>query len=112
MAVRCPRAAASIRYSRLLLWCARQCIEHPLRGFLFGATAGRTTLNGEGLQHEDGNSHLLALPVPNLVAYDATYAYELAVIVQDGIKRMYADGEDVLYYVTIYNENYEMPAMP
>jgi len=92
-----------------LVW---QAADQRARGFLFGATAGRTTLNGEGLQHEDGNSHLLALPVPNLVAYDATYAYELAVIVQDGIKRMYADGEDVLYYVTIYNENYEMPAMP
>ncbi|MSR48298.1 MAG: pyruvate dehydrogenase (acetyl-transferring), homodimeric type [Planctomycetes bacterium] len=92
-----------------LIW---QAADQRARGFLFGATAGRTTLNGEGLQHEDGNSHLLALPVPNLVCYDATYAYELAVIVQDGIKRMYGDGEDVLYYVTIYNENYEMPAMP
>ncbi len=92
-----------------LVW---QAADNRARGFLFGATAGRTTLNGEGLQHEDGNSHLLALPVPNLVAYDATYAYELATIVQDGIKRMYGDGEDVLYYVTIYNENYEMPAMP
>ena len=92
-----------------LVW---QAADQRTRGFLFGATAGRTTLNGEGLQHEDGNSHLLALPVPNLVAYDATYAYELAVIVQDGIRRMYAQGEDVLYYVTLYNENYLMPALP
>ena len=92
-----------------LVW---QAADQRARGFLFGATAGRTTLNGEGLQHEDGNSHLLALPVPNLVCYDATYAYELAVIVQDGIRRMYGEGEDVLYYVTIYNENYLMPALP
>jgi pyruvate dehydrogenase E1 component len=92
-----------------LVW---QAADQRARGFLFGATAGRTTLNGEGLQHEDGNSHLLALPIPNLIAYDATYAYELAVIVQDGIRRMYSEGEDVLCYVTLYNENYLMPAMP
>jgi len=92
-----------------LIW---QAADQRARGFLFGATSGRTTLNGEGLQHEDGHSHLLALSVPNLVAYDATYAYEVATILQDGIRRMYADGEDLLCYLTLYNETYEMPAMP
>jgi pyruvate dehydrogenase E1 component len=82
------------------------------RGFLLGATAGRTTLNGEGLQHEDGHSHVLASVVPNLVAYDPAYAYELAVVLQDGLRRMYRDGEDVFYYVTLYNENYVQPPMP
>jgi pyruvate dehydrogenase E1 component len=82
------------------------------RGFLMGATAGRTTLNGEGLQHEDGHSHLLASTVPTLVAYDPAFAYELAVVVQDGLRRMYAEGEEVLYYITLYNENYPMPPMP
>jgi pyruvate dehydrogenase E1 component len=82
------------------------------RGFLFGGTAGRTTLNGEGLQHQDGHSHLLAYPVPNLVAYDPAYAYELSAIVKDGIRRMYEKGEDVFYYVTIHNENYVQPPMP
>ena len=78
------------------------------RGFLLGATAGRTTLNGEGLQHEDGHSHVLASTVPNLVAYDPAFAYELAVILQDGIRRMYGPDvkEDVFYYITLYNENY------
>ncbi|MFO1455727.1 MAG: pyruvate dehydrogenase (acetyl-transferring), homodimeric type [Steroidobacteraceae bacterium] len=82
------------------------------RGFLMGATAGRTTLAGEGLQHQDGHSLLLASTVPNCRAYDPTYAYELAVIIQDGMRRMYADGESVFYYVTVMNENYAMPAMP
>ncbi len=82
------------------------------RGFLMGATAGRTTLNGEGLQHEDGHSHLLAAAVPNVRAYDPAFAYETAVIVQDGLRRMLEKGEDVFYYITLYNENYPMPAMP
>jgi pyruvate dehydrogenase E1 component len=82
------------------------------RGFLLGGTAGRTTLNGEGLQHEDGHSHILSATVPNCVSYDPTFAYEVAVIVQDGLRRMYADQEDVYYYVTVMNENYAHPAMP
>jgi pyruvate dehydrogenase E1 component len=82
------------------------------RGFLIGGTAGRTTLNGEGLQHEDGHSHLLSSTVPNCVSYDPTYAYEVAVIVADGLRRMYTDQEDVYYYLTVMNENYEHPAMP
>ena len=82
------------------------------RGFLLGGTAGRTTLNGEGLQHQDGHSHLLAATIPNCVAYDPTYGYELAVIIQDGLRRMYAEQEDVFYYVTVMNENYPQPAMP
>jgi pyruvate dehydrogenase E1 component len=83
------------------------------KGFLCGATAGRTTLNGEGLQHEDGHSLLLASTVPNLAAYDPAFAYELGVIIEDGIRRMYGpDPEDVFYYLTLYNENYVMPPMP
>lgn len=82
------------------------------RGFLLGGTAGRTTLNGEGLQHEDGHSLLLASTIPTCLAYDAAFAYELAVIIQDGMKRMYQDGENIFYYLTLYNENYAMPAMP
>jgi pyruvate dehydrogenase E1 component len=82
------------------------------RGFLMGATAGRTTLNGEGLQHEDGHSHVLASTIPSLRAYDPAFAYELAAIVRDGIERMYHHGEDVFYYVTIYNENYAQPKKP
>ena len=82
------------------------------RGFLLGATAGRTTLNGEGLQHEDGHSHVLASTVPNCVTYDPAYAYEIAVIVQDGLRRMYGENEDVFYYLTVCNENYAQPAMP
>jgi len=82
------------------------------RGFLLGGTAGRTTLSGEGLQHQDGNSHILALPVPNLKAYDPAYAYEIAVIIQDGIRRMYKDGENWFYYITVMNEPYAMPPMP
>lgn len=83
-----------------------------MRGFLLGGTSGRTTLSGEGLQHQDGNSHVLALPVPNLRAYDPAFAYEIAVIIQDGIRRMYKDGESCFYYITVMNEPYAMPAMP
>jgi pyruvate dehydrogenase E1 component len=79
------------------------------RGFLMGATAGRTTLTGEGLQHDDGHSHVLASTVPNLRAYDPAFAYELAAVVRDGIERMYHRGEDVFYYITLYNENYAQP---
>ena len=82
------------------------------RGFLLGGTSGRTTLNGEGLQHEDGHSHLFASAIPNCVAYDPTYSYELAVILQEGTKRMLERQEDVFYYVTLLNENYQHPAMP
>lgn len=82
------------------------------RGFMMGATAGRTTLAGEGLQHDDGHSHLLASVIPSIRAYDPAYAYELAVIVRDGIERMYVRGEDVFYYVTLYNENYRQPPKP
>ena len=92
-----------------LVWAAG---DSRCKGFLVGATSGRTTLAGEGLQHQDGNSHLLAYPVPNLVAYDPAYAYELAVIIRDGLRRMYADGEDVFYYLTVMNENYAQPRMP
>jgi pyruvate dehydrogenase E1 component len=82
------------------------------RGFLLGATAGRTTLNGEGLQHEDGHSHLLASTIPCLLAYDPAFAYEVATIVRAGLDRMYSKGEDVFYYLTLYNQDYPMPAMP
>ncbi len=82
------------------------------RGFLLGGTAGRTTLNGEGLQHEDGHSHMIAATVPNCIAYDPTFAYEVAVIVQNGLQRMYAEQQDVYYYLTVMNENYPHPAMP
>jgi len=82
------------------------------RGFMLGGTSGRTTLNGEGLQHQDGHSHLLAYPVPNLMCYDPAYAYELAVIIQDGMKRMYQDEESLFYYLTVMNEGYEHPPMP
>ncbi len=92
-----------------LIWAAA---DMQVRGFLVGGTAGRTTLAGEGLQHQDGNSHLLALTVPNLVTYDPAFAYEIAVILRDGIKRMYQDQEHVFYYITIGNENYPQPPMP
>jgi len=82
------------------------------RGFLLGGTAGRTTLNGEGLQHEDGHSHLMSATVPNCLSYDPTFAYEVAVIIQDGLRRMCAEQEDVYYYITVMNENYTHPAMP
>ncbi|SJL85360.1 pyruvate dehydrogenase (acetyl-transferring), homodimeric type [Vibrio palustris] len=87
--------------------------DQQARGFLLGGTAGRTTLNGEGLQHEDGHSHIQANTIPNCVSYDPTFAYEVAVIVQDGIRRMYGENqENVFYYLTLMNENYPMPAMP
>ena len=92
-----------------LAWAAG---DMRARGFLLGGTAGRTTLNGEGLQHEDGHSHLLAATIPNCVSYDPTFAYELAVIIQDGLRRMYQEQEDVFYYITVMNENYAHPAMP
>jgi len=92
-----------------LAWAAG---DMRARGFLLGGTAGRTTLNGEGLQHEDGHSHLFASTIPNCVSYDPTFAYELAVIIQDGLRRMYREQEDVFYYITVMNENYVHPAMP
>jgi pyruvate dehydrogenase E1 component len=82
------------------------------RGFLLGGTAGRTTLNGEGLQHEDGHSHLWSSAVPNCISYDPTFSFELAVVIQDGMRRMLAEQEDVYYYVTLMNENYSHPGMP
>jgi pyruvate dehydrogenase E1 component len=91
------------------VWAAA---DSQARGFLVGGTAGRTTLAGEGLQHQDGHSHLLFSTVPNCVAYDPTYSYELAVIVQDGLRRMYQEQENVFYYITCMNENYAHPAMP
>jgi pyruvate dehydrogenase E1 component len=91
------------------IWAAA---DMRTRGFLLGGTSGRTTLSGEGLQHQDGNSHVLALPVPNLMAYDPAYAYEIAVIVEEGIRRMYVNGESIFYYITVMNEPYAMPAMP
>jgi len=92
-----------------LAWAAG---DMRCKGFLLGATAGRTTLAGEGLQHQDGNSHLLAYAIPNLIAYDPAFAYELAVIIRDGIYRMYEKQENVYYYITIMNENYAQPEMP
>jgi len=92
-----------------LIWAAA---DMRCRGFLIGGTAGRTTLAGEGLQHQDGHSHVLALPVPNLLAYDPAFAYEIAIIIQDGIKRMYVDGESIFYYLTVTNEPLPMPEMP
>jgi len=92
-----------------LAWAAG---DMRARGFLMGATAGRTTLNGEGLQHEDGHSHVLASAIPNCMSYDPTFAYELAVIIQDGLRRMYREQEDIFYYITVMNENYAHPAMP
>jgi pyruvate dehydrogenase E1 component len=92
-----------------LIWAAADC---RVKGFLVGGTAGRTTLAGEGLQHQDGHSHLLAYPVPNLKAYDPAFAFELAVIIQDGFHRMYELREDIFYYLTVMNENYVHPPMP
>ncbi len=92
-----------------LAWAAG---DMRARGFLLGGTAGRTTLNGEGLQHEDGHSHILASTIPNCISYDPTFSYELAVIIQDGLRRMYEEQEDVFYYITVMNENYTHPAMP
>jgi pyruvate dehydrogenase E1 component len=92
-----------------LAWAAG---DSRSRGFLLGGTAGRTTLNGEGLQHEDGHSHIQSSLIPNCVSYDPTFSYEVAVIVQDGLRRMIGEQEDVFYYITLMNENYEHPAMP
>lgn len=92
-----------------LMWAA---CDMRTRGFLLGATAGRTTLEGEGLQHQDGQSHLLASTYPTIAAYDPAFMFELAVILQDGLKKMYRDQQDLFYYITLYNESYPMPAMP
>jgi len=92
-----------------LAWAAG---DMRCRGFLLGGTAGRTTLNGEGLQHEDGHSHVLSSVIPNCISYDPTFGYEVAVIIQDGLRRMCAEQEDVYYYLTVMNENYQHPAMP
>ena len=92
-----------------LVWLAG---DMRVKGFMVGGTAGRTTLNGEGLQHEDGHSHLLAYPVPNLEAYDPAFGYEIAVIIREGIRRMYVEQEDVFYYLTVENDIYSMPEMP
>lgn len=112
----CPLIPFYIYYSMFgfqrvgdLSWAAG---DSQARGFLIGATAGRTTLNGEGLQHQDGHSHLLASTIPNCVTYDPTYAYELAVVIQDGLRRMYHEQESVYYYITTMNENYVQPEMP
>ncbi len=112
----CPLIPFYIYYSMFgfqrvgdLSWAAG---DSQARGFLIGATAGRTTLNGEGLQHQDGHSHLMASTIPNCVTYDPTYAYELAVIIQDGLRRMYHEQESVYYYITTMNENYVQPEMP
>ena len=92
-----------------LCWAAG---DMRARGFLIGGTSGRTTLNGEGLQHEDGHSHLMSATIPNCISYDPTFGYELAVIIQDGLRRMYGEQEDVYYYITTLNENYPHPPMP
>jgi pyruvate dehydrogenase E1 component len=92
-----------------LAWAAG---DMRCRGFLLGATSGRTTLNGEGLQHADGHSHILSSTIPNCISYDPTYAYELAVIIHDGMRRMLKEQEDVFYYITLMNENYQHPGMP
>ena len=92
-----------------MIWAAGDMM---CKGFLLGGTSGRTTLNGEGVQHQDGHSHLMAATIPNLVSYDPAFAFELAVIVTDGIRRMYAEQEDVFYYLTLTNQNYAMPPMP
>src|SRR5699024_2490452 len=92
-----------------LIWAAA---DQRTRGFLMGGTAGRTTLNGEGLQHEDGHSHVLASLIPNCMSYDPALQFELAVIMQDGLRRMVEEQEDVFYYITIMNENYAHPAIP
>lgn len=112
----CPMIPFYIYYSMFgfqrvgdLAWAAG---DMRARGFLIGGTSGRTTLNGEGLQHEDGHSHLLSQTIPNCVSYDPTYSYELAVIIQDGLRRMLTEQEDVYYYLTVLNENYTHPEMP
>ena len=112
----CPMIPFYIYYSMFgfqrvgdLAWAAG---DIRARGFLLGGTAGRTTLNGEGLQHQDGHSHILSSVIPNCVSYDPTFGYEVAVIIQDGLRRMYVEQEDVFYYLTLMNENYEHPPMP
>ncbi|MDM3871429.1 pyruvate dehydrogenase (acetyl-transferring), homodimeric type [Porticoccus sp. W117] len=112
----CPMVPFYVYYSMFgfqrigdLAWAAG---DSQARGFLIGATAGRTTLNGEGLQHQDGHSHILANTIPNCRSYDPAYSYELAVVIQDGLKRMYGDKENCFYYITTMNENYVHPAMP
>ncbi|MGH9008385.1 MAG: pyruvate dehydrogenase (acetyl-transferring), homodimeric type [Acidimicrobiia bacterium] len=112
----CPMIPFYIYYSMFgfqrvgdLAWAAG---DIRARGFLLGGTAGRTTLNGEGLQHQDGHSHIFSSVIPNCVSYDPTFAYEVAVIIQDGLRRMYVDQEDVFYYLTLMNENYEHPPIP
>ena len=112
----CPMIPFYIFYSMFgfqrigdLCWAAG---DLQARGFLLGATSGRTTLNGEGLQHQDGHSHLLAATIPNCISYDATFSYEVAVIIQDGMRRMYQEKEAVYYYLTLLNENYVHSAMP
>ena len=113
----CPMIPFYIYYSMFgfqrvgdMCWAAG---DQQARGFLLGATSGRTTLNGEGLQHEDGHSHILAGTIPNCVTYDPSFAYEVAVIIQDGLRRMYGDQpENIYYYITTLNENYLHPAMP
>jgi pyruvate dehydrogenase E1 component len=92
-----------------LIWAAG---DLRCKGFLLGGTAGRTTLNGEGLQHQDGHTHLFAQAWPNLITYDPAFAFEIAIIIRDGIRRMYEEREDIFYYLTLYNENYPMPQMP
>src|SRR5690606_29208714 len=92
-----------------LAWAAG---DSRARGFLIGGTSGRTTLAGEGLQHQDGHSHLFAAAIPPCRAYDPTFAYELAVIIQDGMRRMYQENESVFYYITVLNENYSHPGLP
>jgi len=92
-----------------LVWAAS---DMRTKGFLLGGTSGRTTLNGEGLQHEDGHSHILFSVVPTIHTYDPAFAYEVAVILQDGLRRMYAENEEIMYYMTLMNEPYEMPHMP
>src|SRR4051812_14072296 len=92
-----------------LIWAGA---DSRVRGFLLGATAGRTTLAGEGLQHQDGHTHVYSISTPNCISYDPAYAYELAIIIQDGIRRMYRDQESIFYYLTVMNEQYEMPPMP
>jgi pyruvate dehydrogenase E1 component len=112
----CPMIPFYIYYSMFgfqrvhdLAWAAG---DSRARGFLLGGTSGRTTLNGEGLQHEDGHSHVFSATIPNCISYDPTFAHEVAVILQDGMRRMYAEQEDVFYYITLLNENYSHPGMP
>jgi pyruvate dehydrogenase E1 component len=92
-----------------LMWLAG---DIKAKGFLLGATAGRTTLNGEGLQHQDGHSLILSSTIPTLLTYDPAFTYEMAIIIADGMRRMYVEGEDLFYYLSLYNENYHMPSMP